>query len=584
MERSEQRRRRIPKSTPGDDSQLVSSVSRKEKRKECHTRSASPTPTSNPATRGVPSFKLRLSCLRLCACTVAPSSSFSSKLSGAPSTTSTDLRIRPPGAKQRGSFLESMMESILETQLAPPELSTASVGDIHDYWHNYDIHKSLRPKLLPDEDFSRAQVLLYAFRISYAKIKKREIKAAKEQAIQVYYALKVQCAARQRAARTVRKRKEVEKERDTEERRKYNAFKQRLMEGIPLRIVDLKKHVLHECVAMVEPKEPKFLVVKGPKIPKAIKFDLMFLFKVHTGWTSKTIKEVPRELRGPKETSLSLEGKTVIDFVCPGTAEDAKYDREEFAMCFRHLLEEMNSAESIYRDAHGNRVRVLNSVFMPLSSVVLKGAKDNPVKLAGKNMASLYKIQHRFSKHKANIAKGNKGREAEKVKAEAGKTKVPVMMAGGTVGVDSRFEVESRPSTLSNLSLMSDELDYAEDPARWAKNSKKVGGIGERLAAREAAAAALEMSELEAEREAEKARQAITARRAKKPSLASTGEYDEDSDATADDDDDDDDDEVTLSDESDDELDDQASYTEYTETREEDGNKELLESDDEGDE
>jgi hypothetical protein len=49
-------------------------------------------------------------------------------------------------------------------------------------------------------------------------------------------------------------------------------------------------------------------------------------------------------------------------------------------MCFQRLQDEINSPSSIYRDAHGNRVRVVGSVFQPLASVVLKGAKDNPVR------------------------------------------------------------------------------------------------------------------------------------------------------------------------------------------------------------
>ena len=136
-------------------------------------------------------------------------------------------------------------------------------------------------------------------------------------------------------------------------------------------------------------------------------------------------------------------------------------------MCFKMLMDEMNSAESIYRDAHGNRVRVLNSVFQPLAAVVLKSAKDNQVKLAGKNMASLYKIQHRFTLHKTRIAKGTKERAIAKTKdkGRAAGDGGAGRGAGGA-GDDSRFEMESRPSTMSNLSLMSDELDYAEDPAR----------------------------------------------------------------------------------------------------------------------
>jgi len=162
----------------------------------------------------------------------------SSQLSGAATTVSTELRIKPKSS--RPSFFGEVLERILEPGggfVPQVPVTEGQVTNIHDYWHNYDIHKSLRPKLLPDEDFSRAQVLLYAFRISFAKVKKREIKAAKEQAIQQYYALKVQCAARQRFARTVRRRKEAEKERDEEEKRKYNAFKARLLEGIPFRYV-----------------------------------------------------------------------------------------------------------------------------------------------------------------------------------------------------------------------------------------------------------------------------------------------------------------------------------------------------------
>lgn len=116
------------------------------------------------------------------------------------------------------------------------EASVDEVGSIHDYWHNYDIHKSLRPKLLPDEDFTRAETLLYAFRIHYAKAKKYEIKLANEQAIQHHYAFMIQCALRQKFARAKRRAKELEREREADEHKRYNAFKRKLLEGIEFKV------------------------------------------------------------------------------------------------------------------------------------------------------------------------------------------------------------------------------------------------------------------------------------------------------------------------------------------------------------
>jgi len=67
-------------------------------------------------------------------------------------------------------------------------------------------------------------------------------------------------------------------------------------------------------------------------------------------------------------------------------------------MCFSRLQDEINSPASIYRDAHGNRVRVVGSVFQPLASVVLKGAKDNPVRGLGWGVASKKKNEKRKSR------------------------------------------------------------------------------------------------------------------------------------------------------------------------------------------
>jgi len=97
-------------------------------------------------------------------------------------------------------------------------------------------------------------------------------------------------------------------------------------------------------------------------------------------------------------------------------------------------------------------------------------------------MASLYKIQHRFTKHKANIHKGAKERAQAQSPANAaggnnsGGSGGGAGVAGRTGGAraatlagaaalaavgrgnDRQFEVESRPSTLSNLSMMTDEV------------------------------------------------------------------------------------------------------------------------------
>ena len=90
----------------------------------------------------------------------------------------------------------------------------------------------------------------------------------------------------------MRKRKEAEKEREEEEQRKYNAFKARLIEGVPMRYFEIKSRLQKECVMFVDLKDPKHLVVKGPKMKSTIKFDLMFLFRIHSGWTSPSMKEV----------------------------------------------------------------------------------------------------------------------------------------------------------------------------------------------------------------------------------------------------------------------------------------------------
>ena len=93
-----------------------------------------------------------------------------------------------------------------------------------------------------------------------------------------------------------------------------------------------------------------------PSKGKLIKFDLMFLFKIHRGWKSRTCKLVPKLERGPKDVSFSLEGKDIVDLVCKAeTMEDAIYDCEEMCMCFELIQREMNSKDSVYRDAAGNR-------------------------------------------------------------------------------------------------------------------------------------------------------------------------------------------------------------------------------------
>ena len=92
------------------------------------------------------------------------------------------------------------------------------------------------------------------------------------------------------------------------------------------------------------------------------------------------------------------------------------------------------------------------SFFFSLSLFFTDHLLSLQVKLAGKNMASLYKIQHRFTKHKANIHKGAKER------AQAATLAGAAAMAASGSGYDRQFEVESRPSTLSNLSMMTDEV------------------------------------------------------------------------------------------------------------------------------
>jgi hypothetical protein len=152
-----------------------------------------------------------------------------------------------------GSIFDTLLEAIREESSsgsgrAPPvQASSTDLGAIHHHWHNYDIHKSLKPKLLPDHDFSRAKILLYAFRVNYAKVKKREIKDAKEKAIQHYYADKIQRAARQRAARLLKRKKEGEKEREAERQKKYAAFKLRLLGGIEMTVLDSKTKMQTLC-------------------------------------------------------------------------------------------------------------------------------------------------------------------------------------------------------------------------------------------------------------------------------------------------------------------------------------------------
>jgi hypothetical protein len=140
------------------------------------------------------------------------------------------------------------------------EASASEVGSIQDYWHNYDIHKSLRPKLLPDEDFTRAQTLLYAFRIHYAKSKKQEIKQAKEQAIQHHYAWKIQQAVRQKFARAARRAKELDRERENDELKRYNAFKRKLLEGIEFKVCFICHTILSIFLCFLFPLEKRLLI------------------------------------------------------------------------------------------------------------------------------------------------------------------------------------------------------------------------------------------------------------------------------------------------------------------------------------
>jgi hypothetical protein len=176
---------------------------------------------------------------------------------GSRSTVSTDLRIRRPNESPGLSNMFGLLEPILETRAAPVEASSSNLSEIHSHWHNYNIEKSLNPKLLPDEDFSRAQVLLYAFRINYAKMKKRDIREAKEKAIQHWYAHKIQCAARQRAARLARRRKEVEREREADRQKKYADFKARLTSegGIEMNFLDPKQKVQKSCTVRPQRSE-----------------------------------------------------------------------------------------------------------------------------------------------------------------------------------------------------------------------------------------------------------------------------------------------------------------------------------------
>jgi hypothetical protein len=334
-----------------------------------------------------------------------------------------------------------------------------------------------------------------------------------------------------------------------EDRKKYNAFKRRLLEGLEVLFLDAKSGEAKDATLSVDLKEPKFLVIRGPKLQATLKFDLMFLYKVHTGWSTPSLKAFPRDAKPPKDITLSLEGKITVDLATKGTIDDARYAREEYAMCFRRLMLEMNSSESIYRDASGNRVRVLASVFAPLPAVVLTSAKDNQVKLAGKNLASLYKIQHKFTRHKQKIDKGQAARSAAASAAAAAALTAASAQAAGRA--TDAHEVESRPSAMSDLSLMTDEADFALDPSRWGKQT------------------APKRFDFSAEEEAEAAKRAVMARRAQGAKYGGQGAaYNDD-----DDDDDDDDDEE--------EFDDQATYTEYTETKE-DGRGDLLDdSDDE---
>jgi hypothetical protein len=121
-----------------------------------------------------------------------------------------------------------------------------------------------------------------------------------------------------------------------------------------------------------------------------------------------------------------------------------------------------NGVQSIYRDATGNRVRVVKSVFEPKAHVTLNSAKDNPVDLEKKNMAALYKIQHRFSRHRTRIHKGTKARQSVVAPGVGGDAR----LRGAAEGF-ADVEIESQPSAISDLSMQLDERALAEDPSRW---------------------------------------------------------------------------------------------------------------------
>jgi len=115
------------------------------------------------------------------------------------------------------------------------------------------------------------------------------------------------------------------------------------------------------------------------------------------------------------------------------------------------------------------------SFFFSLSLFFTDHLLSLQVKLAGKNMASLYKIQHRFTKHKANIHKGAKERaQAQAIAANASKNNTAGNSGGagggnrtggaqaatlaGAAAMAASGSGYDRQSTLSNLSMMTDEV------------------------------------------------------------------------------------------------------------------------------
>jgi len=67
-----------------------------------------------------------------------------------------------------------------------------------------------------------------------------------------------------------------------------------------------------DCIAYVDLKDPKFLVVKGPKIKKAVKFDLMFLFRVHQVFFFFFLCWLWKQKERSTKNSLSVNGYFIV--------------------------------------------------------------------------------------------------------------------------------------------------------------------------------------------------------------------------------------------------------------------------------